>query len=62
MTEAELRTEVRRYMHQHVAEHDNLTAMAEDAALAFEQDQWLDDPDHWIWELAIEVTDKTEEA
>lgn len=38
----------------------NLTAMTEEAANYFNQDQDrgpLDDPDHWIWECAPEVTD-----
>lgn len=31
------------------------TGLAEDCALEFDHDEWLDDPDHWIWEVAVEV-------
>ena len=30
----------------------NMTQLAEDAAHAFDHDEWLDDPDHWIWDAA----------
>lgn len=33
----------------------NLTGLAESVAWAMDQDQWLDDPLHWIWDLASEV-------
>lgn len=36
----------------------NLTQLAEDAAISLNHDEWLDDSDHWIWELAIEVFEK----
>lgn len=38
----------------------NLTAMAETAAAEWDQDDEggpLDDPDHWIWEAAVDVAD-----
>lgn len=30
----------------------NRTQLAENAAHAFDHDEWLDDPDHFVWELA----------
>ena len=52
-----LKTEVRRYMEREVQglnPHDiNPTQLAENAAHAFDQDNWLDDETHWVWDLAI---------
>lgn len=53
---------VRRYMAAVVDEcreggEVNLTLLAEAAADEFDRDKWLDDPDHWVWDLAIEVKD-----
>lgn len=31
----------------------NMTELAEDTAIVFNHDEWLDDPDHWIWDLAL---------
>jgi hypothetical protein len=31
------------------------TALAESAAITLGHDEWLDDPDHWIWDLALEI-------
>lgn len=42
----------------------NCTALAEEAAHAFDADEeggCLDDPDHWIWELALETAEKDRE-
>jgi hypothetical protein len=33
------------------------TTLAESAAIVLGHDEWLDDPDHWIWDLAIETLD-----
>lgn len=36
----------------------NYTSLVESAASYFEQDHMngpLDDPDHWIWEIALEI-------
>lgn len=33
----------------------NLTILAENCAHRLGHDEWLDDPDHEVWELAIEV-------
>ena len=30
------------------------TELAESAAIDMHNDQWLDDSNHWIWELALE--------
>lgn len=27
--------------------------LAEDAAAAFGRPEWLDDPDHWVWDTAV---------
>lgn len=45
----------------HVDNHTgeiNYTSLVESAACCFEQDYEngpLDDPDHWIWEIALEI-------
>lgn len=39
----------------------NLTSLAESAAIHFNQDHLggpLDDPDHWIWEIAAEQSER----
>ena len=33
---------------------ENATELAEFAAHEFGHSEWLDDSDHWIWELAID--------
>lgn len=35
----------------------NLTRLAEAAAEAHDHDEWLDDPDHWVWDMAIEAAE-----
>lgn len=51
-------------LENHVAHRDprtlevNLTSLAEECAEAFDvadEGGLLDDPDHWIWEVAVEV-------
>lgn len=56
---------VRRWMRRNIADHRdphtgevNATTLAESAADAFDANGLggpLDDPDHWIWDLAITV-------
>ena len=36
---------------------DNATLLAEETAFAFGCDAWLDDPDHIVWEIALEFFD-----
>jgi hypothetical protein len=60
-------TNVRRWMLNNATNHMdpltgevNMTALAEAAANAFDESDVegpLDDPDHWIWELAASVPD-----
>lgn len=38
-------------------EQVSLTELAETAALELGHDEWLDDPDHLVWDWALEVTD-----
>lgn len=33
------------------------TALAEDAALSVDHEEWCDDPDHWVWDAAIEAAE-----
>jgi len=33
----------------------NATLLAENAAHAFDHDEWLDDETHYVWELALEI-------
>jgi hypothetical protein len=34
------------------------TYLAEQTAEAFDKHEWLDDPDHWIWDMAVDVSDE----
>lgn len=40
----------------------NYTRLAENAAWHFNRDQWLDDMDHWIWDLAVDVGDSVQHS
>ena len=60
MTTHALKTAARRAMFNHLACEDSppsATALAEAAAATLGHDSWLDEPDHWIWDLALEVLD-----
>lgn len=35
----------------------NYTVLVEATAIELDHDEWLDDPDHEIWEIAIEVAE-----
>lgn len=49
------KTEVRRWMRLHASEYENATALAEGCNSALNLPQlWLDDPNHWVWDLAVE--------
>jgi hypothetical protein len=46
---------IRRWMRLHVAEYDGATQLAEGANAEFGlPSNWLDNPDHWIWEMALQ--------
>jgi hypothetical protein len=60
-----VRTRIHRYMVDNVAYHVdrqtgevNETTLAEDAAHALGHDEWLDDAEHFIWEMAARVADR----
>ena len=38
----------------------NMTQLAEDAAHAFDHDEWLDDSDHWVWTAAMEALERVD--
>jgi len=40
----------------------NCTRLAENAAWHFDCDHWLDDPGHWVWDVAVDVGERAEEA
>lgn len=57
------RREIRRAARLEVADcweggEVNLTLLAENTAHALGRDEWLDDPDHEVWEVAIEVAEE----
>lgn len=57
-TERQIRNVMRsNAMHtkDHITGEYNPTKMAEDAALEFDSSHLLDDPYHWIWDVACEV-------
>lgn len=53
-----LRAKVKVWMLNMAHHHDNATSLAEDAAHnadTVDHDAWLDDSNHFVWELAIEI-------
>jgi hypothetical protein len=52
--ESEIRKQARRWFSVNAHRFADLTEAAENCAWALDHDEWLDDPDHWVWELAIE--------
>ena len=38
----------------------NMTQLAEDAAHAFDHDEWLSDHDHWVWTAAMEALERVD--
>ena len=64
-SEAKLKARVRAWMYND-AEYDphlcgvNCTQLAENAAHMFSHDEWLDDEQHWVWELAADVAEQVE--
>ena len=62
----ELRNTVTRWMYRNAGSFAdprtgevNMTRLAEEAADVAGEDHWLDDPDHWIWEVAADVAGPT---
>lgn len=57
MDEKDQKKAVKQWMQLHANEYKNSTELAEDAAhyAVGDNDEWLDDPDHWVWELAIDA-------
>lgn len=50
--------QLREWMEVNAEDYDGATALAEAADIHWDLPAWwLDDPDHWIWELASEVQD-----
>ncbi len=57
-------SQVKRYMQSIQAYHvdpatgeTNCTTLAEATAHHFDHDEWLDDENHFVWELALEVAE-----
>lgn len=47
------KSEVRRWMRANASEYDGATELAEACNAVFDLPaSWLDDPDHWVWEVA----------
>ena len=44
------------YVHE-ISKPEYATQLAENCANALDHDEWLDDPDHFIWEIALEFYD-----
>ncbi len=58
-SEQALTSTIKKWMLNNKHDYDNATSLAEAAAHHGDpnedHDDWLDDSDHWIWELAIEI-------
>lgn len=52
--ESGIKAQARQWFALHAQEYGNLTDAAENCAWELGHDEWLDDSDHWVWELAIE--------
>ena len=50
------KAEAIKVMRDHLRDYKdvNLTSLAENAAISLDHDEWLDNPDHWIWDLAVD--------
>ena len=57
------KSEARQRMQGELYDDPNVTAteLAEVIAWEMNHDEWLDDPDHWIWDLALDMTNGNEE-
>lgn len=49
----ELKNRVLAYMRVNADDCETATNLAEWAADEFDHHEWCDDPDHWVWELAL---------
>lgn len=48
------RSDITAWMHKNWFDYETATELAEAADAYFElPSEWLDDPDHWIWEEAM---------
>jgi hypothetical protein len=49
-------------MHEHHGRVPTATCteLAEATAIYLDHEEWLDDPDHWIWDLAFSTTQETD--
>ena len=66
------KNKVRKFMRQELQDRDhpdlwvqgevNFTRLAENAAWHFGHDEWLDNPDHWVWDLSCEEGERAQEA
>ena len=36
----------------------DVTQFVENCAHEFDHDEWLDDPDHWVWDMALDFTEE----
>lgn len=50
----QLKTHVKEWMQLHHTYYTGPTKLAEAAADDFGYDEWLDNFDHWVWDLALE--------
>lgn len=55
MSSIEFERQVKNWMFYHQNNYDNSTELAENACWENDCDSWLDDPDHWIWDYALEL-------
>ena len=56
--------EIRNWFNKNVFNYDlrdDLTKACEDCAHALDHDEWLDDPDHPVWEIGLSVFNQLEE-
>jgi hypothetical protein len=53
--EKRIKAKVLSWMRAHEEEYETATQLAEGAAAEFDGDEWCDDSDHWVWDLALEA-------
>lgn len=52
-TKREVRAKLKEYAN--TGEYEEATVLAEDVASDLEVFDWMNDPEHWIWDMAVDI-------